>query len=282
MDLWNDAFLDSCGRILSPYVQSFRSYPEFVAAIEDKILNGPWKGPMSTQNKSTLYGGKEGPSPVISGYQNSIKHCRSMSTEFIMTMEPSISSGNDYSSLANHDSRICSFYALADTLAFGSGNIGGTNKGRYEISSPGSPPMIQSVDSMLSHSSTNGNGGDNIGVMTGNQPSTLLVCGTCDAFTCGQLIALAEHRATVKAWMWDIDPFALSKQSSLQEEHHDYLSSKLHKMYHLLSTGESLEEADEETDTNHVVGAGMFSTTNLVLKQYATRIQKQRHHMWPR
>ena len=190
VDLWNDAFLHSQGRIMSPYSQAFGSYPGFVVAIENKVLNGSVKGSMAS-TKSSSIGRKEGPSPVIDGGSHSLydiclgRESQELSAEFIMTFDP-ISSGPGMSmedaDLANHDSRMCALFAHADTLAFGGSN-GNNNRGRFEMLSPGSPPMIQSVDSMLSHISVNG-GGD-VTTMSGNQPSTLLVCGTCDAITCG-------------------------------------------------------------------------------------------------
>jgi len=291
VDLWNDSFLHSKGRIVSPYVQSFGSYPSFLAAMENKVLNGSGKVPPT---KYSSMGRKVGPSPVIDGGSSALYDCclgngsHALSAEFIMTFDPTTvsSTAMEDEVFANHDKRICSLFAHADTLAFGGSNS--SNSRRFEISSPGSPPtMIQSVDSMLSHTSVNG--GDTT-TMSGNQPSTLLVCGSCDAFTCGQLIALAEHRALVKAWLWDVDPFAAVK-SSIQEERQEFLSDKLRQMSHLLSNGEDLEDADEsrfpdqnsvnETDDNGV-GGGIHSATRTVLKHYATRMQKHRHYGMPR
>ncbi|KAL7540697.1 hypothetical protein ACHAXR_010311 [Thalassiosira sp. AJA248-18] len=288
VDLWNDAFLHSRGRVLSPYVPAFGSYPAIVAAIEDKVLNGPGKS-LASSTAST-----QGPSPVIDGgchslYDNCLRHSNTLSAEFIVTMDPPISPGTEDSALANHDINMCSLIAHADTLAFSDSN-GNNTRGRFEFSSPGSPPMIQSVDSMLSHSSVNGNGGADNATMSGNQPSTLLVCGKCDAFTCGQLLALAEHRALVKAWLWDIDPFFAAVKSSVQEERHEYLSDKLHQMYHILSMGENLDDADEslfpnEKGANDAENHGtrsMHSASKTVLKHYVTRMQKRRYYNMPR
>mmetsp|Transcript_11928 Transcript_11928/g.20715 ORF Transcript_11928/g.20715 Transcript_11928/m.20715 type:complete len:222 (+) Transcript_11928:1-666(+) len=210
--------------------------------------------------------------------------------EFIASLDPSSSSHGiapNHRAFANHENRICSLLAQADAIAYGGTNNGSNNhRGRFEsMSSPGSPPIIQTVDSMLSHGSINGNGGDSTTAPVGNQPSTLLLCGACDAFTCGQLVALAEHRAIVKAWLWDADPFVTVK-SSIKEERREYLSGKLHQMYHLLSIGETLEEAKEslfpehhgtndDTDSNGI-GVGMRSATIAVLKEYATRMQRHR------
>ena len=105
-------------------------------------------------------------------------------------------------------------FARADTLAFGAG--GGVRR----LDGPGSPPMILRNDSMMSQSSANGGGGGGK-TSSGNLPSSIILCGKCDAFTCGQLVALGEHRALVKAWLWDIDPFAASGLS-IQKERQEY------------------------------------------------------------
>lgn len=264
---------------MSPHVQSLGSYPAFVAAIENKVLNGYGKDPGMPQTKSSLAGRKERPSPVIVGGDHSLydqylsREPHSLSAEFIVALDPSISSFGD-SALANHDRRICALLAHADTLAFGDNNV--NNRGRFEISSPGSPPMIQSVDSMMSQSS---HAGGDAAALAGNQPSTLIVCRTCDAFSCGQLIALAEHRALVKAWLWDIDPFNTTK-SSIREDRRDYVSDKLHQMRHLLSVGETLDGTDEpdQNEAENIGVKGMHSATNTILKHYATRMQKHQQH----
>jgi glucose-6-phosphate isomerase len=175
---------------------------------------------------------------------------------------------------------MCEMFARADTLAFGAGNAGG---GVGRLDGPGSPPMILRNDSMMSQSSANGGGGGGGGGKTssGNLPSSIILCGKCDAFTCGQLVALGEHRALVKAWLWDIDPFAASG-SSIQKERQEYLSEKLNRMDHALSMGEDLDEI-EWSDLPDPTGGirSMNSATNTVLKHYATRL-KRRHRNNPR
>jgi len=53
----------------------------------------------------------------------------------------------------------------------------------------------------------------------GNQPSTVIFLSKCDAFACGQLVALAEHRAVVGARLWgDGDPLSLGVREWEWEE----------------------------------------------------------------
>mmetsp|Transcript_7508 Transcript_7508/g.18625 ORF Transcript_7508/g.18625 Transcript_7508/m.18625 type:complete len:528 (-) Transcript_7508:278-1861(-) len=274
IDLWNDSFLQSHGRIVSPHAQAFGSYPAFVSAMENKVLNGCGKVPAAKVGSASR---KQGPSPVIDGGSLSLDHgSHGLSAEFLTAFDPPNKAGDNF--LVKHDRRICSLFAHADTMAFGSSNS--SSNRRFELSSPGSPPMIQSVDSMISHGSTNVADATNI---SGNRPSTLIACGTCDAFTCGQLIALEEHRALAKAWLFDIDPFVTAK-STIQEERQGFLSDKLHRMNHLLLMGENLEEATPERNGANVndMNDHIHSSTKAVLAHYATRVQKHRDQSAPR
>lgn len=277
IDLWNEAFLLSNGRILDPFVGAFGSYHEFVASLENKVLGASGKMPTT---KSSSVGRKEGPHPVIDGGSYAYNIVGSGTNlkpiEFITTLDPPILPGSsnaaEDSLVANHDKIMCSLFARADTLAFGASNAGGSVR-RFD--SPGSPPMILRNDSMLSQSSTNGVGG-NAKTVSGNQPSSIILCGKCDAFTCGQLVALGEHRALIKAWLWGIDPFAVAK-TSFEKERQEFLSERLNHMNHLLSLGEDLDDADGPELPDPTGGIRtMNSATNTVLKHYATRL-KHRH-----
>jgi len=291
IDLWNEAFLHSNGRVLSPFVGAFGSYPGFVSAIENKVLHSSGRTPTTT-TKSGPAGKYEGPRPVIDGGSNTCdiaggRGSNFASTEFVTTLDPPILPGSGRAAedalVANHDRRMCAMFARADTLAFGAGNAGG---GVRRLDGPGSPPMILRNDSMMSQSSANGGGGGGGGGKTssGNLPSSIILCGKCDAFTCGQLVALGEHRALVKAWLWDIDPYTASG-SSIQKERQEYLSKKLNRMDHALSMGEDLDKI-EWSDLPDPTGGirSMNLATNTVLKHYATRLKRQhrnnprRHH----
>jgi len=206
LDLWNDEFLQSRGRAVSPYSQSLASYPELVATMESKVLCG------------------QGSNQIISG-SHAMHSDQCM--EFIMTLQP------------GQDDRICSLLALVDTLAFGNT----INNKRIDVSSPGSPqqPLIQRNDSMKSYSSTNQKESSGL-ASSGNQPSTLILCGG-DAFACGQLIAMTEHRTLLTAWLRGIDPFTTEKSTSLQVEQQrkEQLTTKLRQIH----SGEQVEEEDQ-------------------------------------
>ena len=214
LDLWNDEFLQSRGRAISPYTQALALYPELVSAIESKVLRD------------------QGSNPTITG-SHAIHSDQCM--EFIMTLQP------------GRDDRVCSLLAHVDTLAFGDA----INNKRNDVSSPVSPqqPLIQRNDSMISHSSTNHKESSGL-ASAGNQPSTLIFCRG-DAFACGQLIALIEHRTLVTAWLRGFDPFTTEKSTSLQveQERKEQLTTKLQHMQH----GEQVEEDQVNSSTMTVL-----------------------------
>ena len=326
IDVWNEAFLQSNGRILTPYVHAFGSYPRYVAALEHRVLNATANMPETKSFGSR--GRNEEPQPVIDGGSNvynnygrgggggcsgggsssSSSSSNLASTEFLTTLDPPILPLVGYSSstaigsasheeqlITNHDKRMCSLFARADTLAYGTSNTA-NHKARI-FHSPGSPPTIIRNDTMTSQNDDDGGGagGSSAKIEIGNQPSTILFCGKCDAFTIGQLIALCEHRALIKAWLWGIDPFMITRSSGVQQERQEYLSEKLYIYNNLLNEGVDLDEADgsneSPSDSSTTGGGGggggggarmMNSATNTVLKHYATRLKHRRRDDKPR
>jgi len=295
-DVWNDGFLHAQGRIVSPFSGVFGIYPKFVAALEDKLLNGLGKSEKN-ENGAKKFGRHRfgtdkisSPSPVFDGMANEISLYRSsqrLSIEFITTLDPQLSSCASDSRnerimsidaiLSNHDERMCAMFAHADTLAFGdSKGKSASISGDSGITSPGSPPAIQSVDSMQSAGSFAGTStiGVDGNVTWGNRSSTIILCGTCDAFTCGQLIALAEHRAMVKAWLWDLDPFVIPKKQSTINERSEYLKAHLNDMRHILSLGQDLDEVEDGSTAKQNINFA----TKTILTHYAKRIQKYKAH----
>ena len=112
----------------------------------------------------------------------------------------------------------------------------------------------------------------------GNKPSTLILCGKSDAFTCGQLIALSEHRAAVKAKLHGVDPFAsrVKVGAAMRSPEIDRLSEKLHHMYE-----KGFEGRDSFDDENESVveasGEGKINlATSTILNHYANRMRDQK------
>ena len=211
IDVWNEAFLQSNGRILTPYVHAFGSYPRYVAALEHRVLNATANIPETKSFGSR--GRNEEPQPVIDGgfnvYNNygrgggyaggggslsSSSSSNLASTEFLTTLDPPIlplvgnsstaigSTPHEEQLITNHDKRMCSLFARADTLAYGTSNT--TDHKARIFHSPGSPPTIIRNDTMTSQNIEDGGvGNSSTKIEIGNQPSTILFCGKCDAFT---------------------------------------------------------------------------------------------------
>jgi Phosphoglucose isomerase len=102
-----------------------------------------------------------------------------------------------------------------------------------------------------------------------NRPSTLLLCGRLNAYTCGQLIALAEHRSILKAKLWNMTPlFPTQVGVALRTTRTDKLIEDLAKLVEKMA-----HEGDEEIETSITVN---LSTTTL-LSNYAGRTRELRN-----
>ena len=246
-DVWNDSFLGSTGRIITPWTEAFAAFPSFCAALEAQTCG----------NSNDV---KHSSSVVIDGglhysYDRSqYQSCRVLPSELVMAMDTQVASHSSISIgaddiYANQDALMCSLFAHADEMAFGndvkaSGSLSAVMDGRG---------IAHETDAQVSE---------------GNRPSMLVMCDKCDAFTCGQLVALAEHRAVVKARIWDINPFALEVGSSLRSKRTEKLKEDLHKMLN--------ENADEAEDGEIIDASAMNLSTRTILKHYATLMKDQR------
>ena len=106
----------------------------------------------------------------------------------------------------------------------------------------------------------------------GNRPSTLLMCGKIDAFTCGQLIALSEHRAVVAAKIWEVNPFARNVGSSMRSIETEELREKLVEMYEKIATGDDEDMENEKGNLGNINLA-----TRTILTHYAKRMHSQKN-----
>lgn len=311
VDLWNDHFLPSAaqlmphgGRIISPFMESFASYPKFVATLESQIC-----GRIPHGLTRDLYNKVAPSGMVIDGgmcgtydrvvYQGG----RCPPSELIIAMEPQVANildkGGDYIKMmfgtnhkkgdddfSNQDYLMCSFFAHADVMAtgnlnfrirdgntvasgytnattpvFGNGGIGASGSFDYSTTNNGNVPPVFSAENE---------------VVGGNHPSTLLICSKCDAFACGQLIALAEHRSIVSARLWDIEnPFAFvsTNGSVLRYKQEDAMKENLESMYQRLDLVGNLEEEDEVCNRD---GPKLNLAIKTLLGHYATNMHHQR------
>lgn len=270
VDLWNDALLNCNGRLLSPDKDSLRSYTSFVATLEDQVLHGVQKSKQPHYQSSTM----GFPSPIVDSVNvhDNLLHASSLwCAEFVFTLDPlqaTYDETNVDKMVASNNERICTMFATADTFAFGDYAPSFRGGG---VQSPGSPssfirtPSILRNDSMQSQRSssnfTNVEGGTS--QQRGNRPCSIIISGSCNAFAIGQLIALAEHRTLIKAWLYDFDPFAGAKVISVSRERMMNTKASLGQMY------QGVPPIDQR---NTVDGLNYFAT-NSMLQHYANRMQ---------
>jgi len=301
--------------MVMPFMESFAGYPTFVAAMEAQVCGRVSSG---TSGSATTAGSRNRMAPssrmapsavVIDGgvcgtYDRvSYQGGKAPPTEMIVSMESQVPHRNrgryalgqvllgggglnedGRPALTNQDHLVCSFFAHADVMAFGGGGMrnrdsrsvagGGGVGGSYHYGGGGGlgSTSFDSIGHSINYTT------DHQDFAEGNRPSTLLLCGRCDAFTCGQLIALAEHRALVSARLWDIDQpaFAQSHASTLRTKQTDIMREKLEVMYERLfvNGGGAWQEEDEDVFADNIGPKLNLSATTL-LGHYAQRMRDQ-------
>ncbi|KAL3922371.1 MAG: hypothetical protein SGARI_006466 [Bacillariaceae sp.] len=199
-------------------------------------------------------------------YQSS----RAISSELVMTLDSQLAANADPKSHAHgggsmddvyeaQDALICSLFAHADGMAFGS------------LDPHASPTMaFSNGESPRANLTTSGpyeTFEDRLPEsFSGNRPSTLLLCGKLDAFACGQLVAMAEHRAVVKAWIWEIDPFPKEVGTALRGKRTEALRQNLAQ---IMVSGE-YDDPEDKTSLN--------LSTRTILQHYANLSRHERVH----
>ena len=243
---------------MTPFTEAFAAYPAFCASIEAEACG-------NSSNKSTCS------SLVIDGglhnsydralYQTS----QVIPSELVMTLDTQISAnaalGLEDEVKASQDALFCSLFAHADEMAFGT-----------DIKSPSGFPTVAGASPLNNNHDGVTNGETEIS--EGNRPSTVLLCGKCDAFTCGQLIALAEHRVVVKARILDVDPFCREVGSSLRFNRTEKLKEELQTMFDKLRHGDDMDDDEDNQKLND--GQGMSLSTKTILGHYANLMRDQR------
>lgn len=290
VDLWNDHFLPTAnplkaqgGRIVSPFMESFSSYPNFVAMIEGQICSRiPAGKTRNAYNKISPSG------TVIDGglcgkYDRiSFQGGRTKSSELIIAMDSQVQgSGDDLmqslfrssDGLSLQDHLMCSFFAHADVMA--TGNMNTRIRDGQTVVSGYTAPTYLGPSNSFDANGTFPLASDQEGSANGNHPSTLLLCSRCDAFACGQLIALAEHRAVISARLFDIDnPFAFTSShgSILRLKQEDTMREKLESMFQRIDLVGNIGEDDDDDDD---VGEG--AKANLAVKTLLSHYASTSH-----
>jgi glucose-6-phosphate isomerase len=258
-DFWNDILLGSSARVVTPFSDAFAGYPKFVGAIESQTCCHVSDRSIHKTVHSSLVvdAGLDGAFDRAFFQSPSV-----LNTEIVMAMDSQIEFNaaralglktmNDVQAV--HNSLMSSLFAHADDLAFGYSRPGQPDAGGF----PGSPGQnINTEDEDFNN---------------GNRPSLLLVTGKLDAFACGQLVALAEHRAIVKAHVSGIDPFVFEVGSSLRMNRTDIVKDELQEMF---SSGCHEDDNEEDEDDDGGMHGPLNLATKTLLRHYASLVLNQ-------
>jgi len=83
---------------------------------------------------------------------------------------------------------------------------------------------------------------------------------------------MAEHRAVVKAWIWEIDPFPRTETKTvLRSKRTESLKESLRIM---ISKGDDDDDNDVEVEENEI--GEMNLSTRTILRHYANMVRGQR------
>jgi Phosphoglucose isomerase len=160
------------------------------------------------------------------------------------------------------DALMCSFFAQADELAFGNA--------AEESTAASSPYSATSPQSHKDFSAASRQ------TRSGNRPSSLVMCSKMDAFTCGQLIALSEHRAVIKAHVLGIDPFTVREVgATLRRDRTDAIRDALAELFS--SSHEVASENANDDDDDDKEERPMILSTKTLLTHYANMMRTARN-----
>ncbi len=183
LSLWNIDFLGFSELALLPYCQALLRFPAHIQQVE-----------MESNGKRTLKDGTVAPYPtggVVFGepgtngqhsFYQLLHQGRSIPADFIgfaHSQQPMKVRGEP---VDNHDELMANFFAQPDALAIG--------KSEAEVRAEGV------AEALVPHK-----------VFEGNRPSNVLLFDELNPFTCGQLLALYEHRTAVQGFVWGLNPF---------------------------------------------------------------------------
>jgi glucose-6-phosphate isomerase len=268
-DIWNDCMYrdsNTASRIVTPFTEAFAAYPAFVAAMESQMCGRKHSATSSAAFANSCS------SIVIDGglhgvYDRSLYQSSTvLPSELVMTLDSQLATnagGATEEVYQAQDALICSLFAHADGLAFGSTEH--TSQSRY------SPSGSSNTSGMNGMSRPYHVFSDDANISIGNRPSTLLLCGKLDAFCCGQLVAMAEHRAVTKAWIWEMDPFPREIGTSLRSKRAESLNHSLEKMIFNDDGGERDEEEGKVG-----VDPDINLSTKTILQHYANMYRNER------
>jgi glucose-6-phosphate isomerase len=181
--VWNSSFLGYPSRALLPYCQALLKLAPHIQQV-DMESNGKrvaMDGEPLGFDVGEIDFGEPGTNGQHSFYQL-IHQGRVVPADFIgfcASQQPARVKGEE---ISNHDELMANFFAQPDALAFG--------KTEDQCRVDGVP------ENLIPHK-----------VFTGNRPSNVLLLDRLTPYTCGQLLAIYEHRTAVQGFIWGINSF---------------------------------------------------------------------------
>ena len=173
---WNTEFLNYSARAILPYSQALVRFPAHVQQLDMESNGKQCKANGEPiENSGPLVFGEPGTNGQHSFYQL-LHQGRAVPAEFIGFCK---SHSNDVEA---HNELMSNFFAQPDALALG--------KTRDQLIAEGVP------ENLIPHK-----------LFFGDRPSLSLLFEELTAFSCGQLLALYEHRVAVEGFLWEINSF---------------------------------------------------------------------------
>lgn len=183
LGVWNSSFLGHSSRALLPYSQALLRFSAHIQQV-DMESNGKRvtvEGVDLPFEAGEVNFGEPGTNGQHSFYQL-IHQGRVVPCDFIGFCESQNPVLLDGEPVSNHDELMSNFFAQPDALARG--------KSLKDLEEENVPEHLR-----------------NHKLFPGNRPSISLLFPKLDAFTCGQLLALYEHRTVVQGAIWGVNSF---------------------------------------------------------------------------
>lgn len=183
LGVWNSSFLGYGARALLPYSQALLRFPAHIQQV-DMESNGKrvtTDGTVVPFDTGEVNFGEPGTNGQHSFYQL-IHQGRVVPCDFIGFCESQTPISMEGERVSNHDELMSNFFAQPDALARG--------KSLADVEAEGV------AEALRPHK-----------VFPGNRPSSSMLFQKLDAKSCGQLLALYEHRTAVQGLVWGIASF---------------------------------------------------------------------------
>lgn len=183
LGIWNSSFMGYNSRAILPYAQALVRFAAHIQQV-DMESNGKRvsiDGTVLPYECGEIIFGEPGTNGQHSFYQL-VHQGRVIPAEFIGFCESPNPITLDGEPVSNHDELMSNFFAQPDALAYG--------KTIEQLVAEGVAPSLHAHKEF-----------------PGNRPSMSLLFPKLNAYTCGQLLALYEHRVAVQGFVWDINSF---------------------------------------------------------------------------